>query len=91
MQGVITYFNGPRGFGFITTLEGESFFFHVSHFEPGKQPVLEGLVEFQIAPPLSVGKKPMAVGVRYRKFIAATAVAPHILDSIGESSVGVRS
>jgi cold shock CspA family protein len=65
--GTITYLNGPRGFGFITTTEGERFFFHIiTHFEKGSQPVLEGKVQFEVAPPIAVGKKPMAVKVRYR-------------------------
>jgi len=72
MTGVITYFNSPRSFGFITTIEGESYFFHVSNFEKGSQPILEGKVEFQVAPPIAVGKKPMAVAVRYRRASASS-------------------
>jgi cold shock CspA family protein len=64
-KGVITYFDSSRGFGFITVPEGHSYFFHISHFERNTQPVLEGQVEFKIAPPRAVGKKPMAVRVRY--------------------------
>jgi cold shock CspA family protein len=68
--GTITYLNSPRGFGFVTTIEGERFFFHISsHFEKGSQPVLEGRVEFEVAPPIAVGKKPMAVNVRYRRAV----------------------
>ncbi len=65
MQGTITFFRADKGFGFITTKEGQSYFFHVSRFTKGSQPVLEGRVEFEVAPPLSVGKKPMAINVRY--------------------------
>jgi cold shock CspA family protein len=65
--GTITYFNSPRSFGFITTTEGQRYFFHISNFEKGSQPVLEGKVQFEIAPPIAVGKKPMAVSVRYRR------------------------
>jgi cold shock CspA family protein len=72
MTGVITYFNSPRSFGFITTTEGESYFFHVSNFEKGSQPILEGKVEFQVAPPIAVGKKSQAVSVRYTRASATT-------------------
>ena len=66
MQGTITFYNNQRGFGFITVPDGRQYFFHVSHFTKGESPVLEGLVEFEIAPPVAVGKKPQAVRVRYR-------------------------
>jgi cold shock CspA family protein len=65
LQGTITFFRGDRGFGFITTKQGFSYFFHVSKFAKGSQPVLEGEVAFDVAPPVSVGKKPMAVNIRY--------------------------
>lgn len=65
MQGTITYFNSRRGFGFITILSGESYFFHVSSFAKDSQPVLEGKVAFQLAPPIRVGQRPQAVNVRY--------------------------
>lgn len=66
MKGTISYLQSDRGFGFITTIQGEKFFFHVSHFEKGSEPILGGLVDFEIAPPIALGKKPMAVKVRYR-------------------------
>ena len=65
MQGTITFFRGDRGFGFITTKEGKSYFFHVSKFAKDSQPVLEGVVTFDVASPIAVGKKPMAINVRY--------------------------
>jgi cold shock CspA family protein len=67
MKGTITFFHSMKGFGFVTTTEGQSYFFHISNFEKGSQPVLEGQVEFQVAPPLCVGKRPQAVSVRYRR------------------------
>jgi len=63
--GTITYFQQDKGFGFITTPKGFSYFFHVSRFAKGSQPVLGGEVAFEIAPPVSIGKKPMAVNIRY--------------------------
>lgn len=65
IKGTITFFHSLRGFGFITTTEGHSYFFHISNFEKGTQPVLEGQVEFHIAPPVAVGKRPQAVLVHY--------------------------
>ncbi len=66
MQGSITLLH-PRGYGFITTTAGERIFFHFSQFQKGADPVLGGLVEFEIGPPIQVGKKPQALRVRYRK------------------------
>ena len=65
MKGTITFFHSQRGFGFVTAPTGDSYFFHISHFEKGTQPVLEGQVEFHIAPPIAVGKRPQAVLVHY--------------------------
>jgi cold shock CspA family protein len=68
LNGTITYFDSSRGFGFITVApEGKSYYFHISRFERGAQPVLEGIVEFEIAPPRALGKRPMAVNVRYKR------------------------
>lgn len=64
-KGIITHFYSRRGFGFNTVSEGRCYFFHITRFEKGSQPVLEGHVEFKVAPPRSVGKRPIAVLVRY--------------------------
>ncbi len=64
MMGTITYFNAARGFGFITVApEGKRIFFHVSNFQG--EPVLQGLVEFELGAPISIGKQLQAVKVRY--------------------------
>ena len=65
MQGTITFYNDARGFGFIQMPNGQSIFFHVSNWTDKSRPVLAALVEFQVAPPLAVGKKPQAVAVKY--------------------------
>ena len=66
MQGTITYFNAARKFGFITTApEGRRIFFHISNFQNGSEPVLQGLVEFELGPPIAVGKDLQALKVRY--------------------------
>lgn len=38
MQGKIKWFDKKRGFGFITSDEGDDYFFHVSEFEGTLQP-----------------------------------------------------
>jgi cold shock CspA family protein len=66
MEGTITYFNNARGFGFVTTPDGQQYFFHVSNFVKGEAPpVLEGRVRFDIGPAISVGKKAQALLVHY--------------------------
>jgi len=67
LSGTITFYNNQRGFGFITCPDGSQLFFHISNFAKGESPVLEGQVEFKIAPPVAVGKKPQATCVRYIK------------------------
>lgn len=66
-SGTITFYNNLKGFGFITCPDGKQFFFHISRFAKGESPVLEGQVEFIIAPAIAVGKKPQAVSVHYRQ------------------------
>jgi len=63
MQGVIT--NWKKTYGFITTIYGECYFFHISNFDKNSSPILEGRVEFDIAPPTQVGRREQAVNVRY--------------------------
>jgi cold shock CspA family protein len=66
MYGTITYFNNARGFGFITTTEGNQFFFHINNLAKGEAPpVLEGRVRFDVGPAIAVGKKPQAINVQY--------------------------
>ena len=86
MLGTITFFNNPRAYGFISTPEGESIFFHLSNFEQGSQPVLGALVAFEIGPPISIGKKPQAVFVRYPKRIM-DATAGELADKAGVAAL----
>jgi cold shock CspA family protein len=68
MVGRITYWNIPRGYGFISVIQPDGtlqqHFFHVSNF---KEPpvVLGGIVVFNLGDPIALGKKPQAIGVRY--------------------------
>jgi cold shock CspA family protein len=77
MYGTITMFNARRGYGFITTVSGDQYFFHVTNFLQGDDrdvPVLEGRVRFDVGPPISVGKKEQALRIQYcHKKTAATA------------------
>jgi len=76
MVGTITYLNIPRRFGFITVAPtGERYFFHVTNFQRGQQPVLDGQVEFEIGPGISLGKPPQAINVRYATAGSVEAVS----------------
>jgi hypothetical protein len=70
MIGRITYWNNPKGFGFITVANTEGsttfqtqYFFHHSNFDG--TPVLGAIVVFNLGDPVAIGKKIQAVGVRY--------------------------
>jgi cold shock CspA family protein len=72
MIGRITYWNNPKGFGFITVVNTDDngtfqkqYFFHHSNFRSGETPVLGGIVVFNLGEPVAIGKKIQAVGVRY--------------------------
>ena len=62
-SGTVKFFNGQKGFGFISRSDGEDVFVHFSNIEgTGRRTLLDGQnVEFDIAP----GRKgPEAVNVR---------------------------
>ncbi|SRR6266478_5911492 len=70
MIGRITYWNNPKGFGFITVanIDGSAtfqtqYFFHSSNFKG--TPVLGAIVVFNLGDPVAIGKKIQAVGVRF--------------------------
>jgi cold shock CspA family protein len=65
MFGTITFYNNQKGFGFITVPSGQQYFFHISNCGKGESPVLEGRVQFEVGPPVAVGKKAQALRVRY--------------------------
>ena len=80
----ITYWNQPKGFGFLTATEQKSelerpsqiqYFFHHSHFTKGEVPVLGAYAVFELGEPFAIGKKVQAVGVR---FATAEEIARHI-------------
>jgi cold shock CspA family protein len=73
MKGTITYWNSERAFGFITTITGARYFFHINNFENGHQPVLDGQVAFEIGPGIATGKPAQAVRVGYAAETAETS------------------
>jgi hypothetical protein len=70
MIGRITYWNNPKGFGFITVANTDGsgtfqtqYFFHHSNCDG--TPVLGAIVVFNLGDPVAIGKKIQAVGVRF--------------------------
>jgi cold shock CspA family protein len=62
--GKITLYNELKGWGFITRDDGEQFFFHVSNKVRNFLPALGARVQFELAAPITLGKKEQAVHVR---------------------------
>ncbi len=59
-QGTVKFFNGSKGFGFITKDNGDELFFHISEIQ-GNEPKDGDKVEFEVGQ----GKKgPCAVNVK---------------------------
>lgn len=74
MIGKVTYWNQPKGYGFITHTEQKSafeapsqqqIFFHHSQFTKHEVPVIGAFVIFTLGEPFQIGKKAQAVGVRF--------------------------
>lgn len=67
MKGTIKMFVAARKFGFIlvdgsSDGDGTEVFFHASNFHG--TPVLGERVEFELGPPVRLGRPPMAVNIR---------------------------
>ncbi|NCN28343.1 cold-shock protein [bacterium] len=59
-KGTVKFYNGEKGFGFITPDDGEDLFFHVSEIQ-GDAPRDDDKVEFEVGQ----GKKgPCAINVK---------------------------
>jgi CspA family cold shock protein len=59
-KGTVKFFNGSKGFGFITPEEGKEIFFHISEVQ-GMEPRDGDKVEFEIG---QGQKGPCATGVK---------------------------
>ena len=57
-------YNRAKAWGFIKESDGTEWFFHLSNCCPEYLPQLGHALEFKIAPPISLGKRDQAVGVR---------------------------
>jgi len=99
MLGRITFYNHAKGYGFITVtsrksptegLSQEQFFFHHSNFRNGETPAMGAFVVFGIAPGISEGKKPQAVGIRFATSQEVALAAAEIADAVhaGASALG---
>jgi len=63
-QGMIVMYHQLKHWGFVRENEGTEWFFHLDNCASGFLPQLSAVVEFEIAPPISLGKKDQAVNVR---------------------------
>ena len=63
--GKVVVYSQAKSWGFIEEQPGERWFFHLSNAVPKFVPKLGLAVEFEIGPPLALGKKDQAVNVCY--------------------------
>jgi cold shock CspA family protein len=63
-QGKVILYNRAKAWGFIREDSGAEWFFHTANTVPEFVPQLGVAVEFEVGPPLSIGKKEQAVNVR---------------------------
>jgi cold shock CspA family protein len=65
-KGIVVLFHRTRGWGFIREEKsGVEWFFHVSNAVPNFAPELGAAVEFELGPPLRLGRKDQATNIRY--------------------------
>lgn len=73
MQGILTFWNKERAFGFVQTSQRESYFLHITRIIDGPIiPTVGSLVQFDVEPPLPGKKQPNAVNA---KITAASGVS----------------
>lgn len=63
-QGMVVLFHPTKHWGFIRENDGTEWFFHQSNAIRYYVPKLEDIVQFEIGPPLTIGKKDQAINVR---------------------------
>jgi cold shock CspA family protein len=73
MFGKITFWNQPKGYGFVTVstltenaaVTQQQYFFHHSNFTKHQVPVVGAFCVFELGAAFAIGKKLQAVGVRF--------------------------
>ena len=73
MVATITAWNFLKGFGFCQTANGKDYFIHIRNWREDDPPAVGRQICFEIAPPFSGGKSPMAVNVRFAPEVGADA------------------
>jgi cold shock CspA family protein len=63
-QGIVVMYHPSKHWGFVKESDGNQWFFHLDNCAPDFQPQLGAAVEFEVGPPICLGKKDQAVGVR---------------------------
>jgi len=63
-EGTIVMYHSTKFWGFVRGNDGGEWFFHLDNCASGFEPQLSASIEFEIGPPISLGKKDQAVNVR---------------------------
>jgi cold shock CspA family protein len=63
-QGMVVMYHQSKHWGFVRGNDGTEWFFHLDNCASGFQPRLGTAVEYEIGPPLALGKRDQAVNVR---------------------------
>jgi cold shock CspA family protein len=71
--GQVTAFDAPRGWGWVTSSEGEKFFFHVKN-SPKYNVVLGAMVSFDTAPAFRLGQRDQAINLQSAQEMGALSV-----------------
>lgn len=83
-QGMVVVFHTVKHWGFIRESDGTEWFFHQSNAIPYYIPKLEDMVQFEIGPPLSIGKRDQAVN------IAPIGVSVGVVSAFAQKVEGVE-
>jgi cold shock CspA family protein len=62
-QGTVVMFHPTRHWGFIRENDGTQWFFHQSNAIRYYIPKLSDMVQFEIGPPITLGKKDQAINI----------------------------
>lgn len=92
MFGKVTYWNQPKGYGFLTVttptengaITQRQYFFHHSNFTKHQVPVLGAFCIFELGEPFAIERKVQAVGVR---FATAEEISKHVGISSGANAL----